>query len=603
MQYTVRRRFSGEHAPIERRGVALVYAVFGAFIAASMVTVMFTMAGVSNKNSIVKRATIQARYLAEGGVEMGMRDVRQSVANWNEPPAGGVVAVGATNVDYTIREVGEEQVQIDPSGIQTIVRPFEVEARVAIDGYRARAHRIVQAASTPLFQFAVFYTNDLEVFPGPNMRLGGRVHTNGNMYLGSGATLTLDTNYVRAVGSIFRRRKQNTESAGNVEIRKWVANPFDPTQPVEYFRMNSQPQMGSIANSSGYDSAFTEGYDHNGDGDFWDTGDWLPFGPGALDYWGPPEGYSGNGHTVMTGEHGVTQAMTPGSGSIAMYEAMEGGSYSLDTATGEYEYVGPGLGSHDRGYYHENAGLSIIVAADGASFTVFDASGNDVTSAVGGAVTLVSVPDMRQSSSQPTRVRAVQVDVALLNASGNFPANGLLYAAHYGTGTGIQAKGLVLTNGSELGAPLTAVAEGAIYVKGDYNTVNKKGASVIGDAVNLLSNAWTGNKAPGQLPAATQTTYNCAMVTGNYATNTSNYNGGLENLPRFHENWNGVPCNIRGSFVNMYESQYATGNWVYGGDRYTAPVRNWSYDAAFNNVANLPPFTPMAVSVVDVVSW
>ena len=93
------------------------------------------------------------------------------------------------------------------------------------------------------------------------------------------------------------------------------------------------------------------------------------------------------------------------------------------------------------------------------------------------------------------------------------------------------------------------------------------------------------------------------MVSGNSATTASSYNGGLENLPRFHENWNGVRCNIRGSFVNMYESQYATGNWVYGGDRYTAPVRNWSYETAFNDVANLPPFTPMAVSVEDVVSW
>jgi hypothetical protein len=435
------------------------------------------------------------------------------------------------------------------------------------------------------------------------MRLGGRVHTNGNMYLGSGATLTIDTNYVRAVGDIYRRRKENSDSNGTVEIRKWVANPFDPSQPSEFFRMNSRSQMGSVVTPSGYDSAFINGFDNNGDGDFWDTGDWLPFGPGALEYWGPPSGYSGTGHTVMTGEHGIMEAMTPGSGSIAMYEAMEGGSYSLDTMTGEYEYVGPGLGSHDRGYYHENAGLSIIVAEDGLSFTAYDPNGNDVTSSVSGAVTLISVPDMRQSSSQPTRVRTVQIDVALLNASGQFPVNGLLYAAHYGTGTGVQAKGLMLKNGSELYAPLTAVCEGSIYVQGDYNTTNKKGAAVIGDAVSLLSNSWTGNKQPGQLPGATATTFNCAMVTGNYATSSSNYNGGLENLPRFHENWNNVPCNIRGSFVNMYESQYATGSWVYGGDRYTAPVRNWTYDPAFNNVANLPPFTPMAVSVVSVVSW
>ncbi|MEZ6013960.1 MAG: hypothetical protein R3F49_02495 [Planctomycetota bacterium] len=584
--------------------MALVYAVFGAFVAASMVTVMFTMAGVTNKTSTVKRASVQARYLAEGAIAAGMRDVRVAVANWNDPPATGSVTVGDTDVNYSITPLGAPQVQVDISGIQTVVQPYELQAVANVNGYRASAQRIVHSASTPLFQFAVFYTNDLEVSPGPNMTLGGRVHTNGNMYLGSGATLTLDTNHVRAVGDIFRRRKHNGESAGNVDIRKWVANPFDPSEPREFFRMNSRGQMGSVATPSGYDSAFTSGYDHNGDGDFWDTNDWLPFAPGALEYWGAPEGYGGgDGHTVLTGEHGVTEAMTPGNASLAMYDAMDGGSYALDSSTGEYEYVGPGLGTHDPGYYHEHAGLKIIVDASGTSFTALNADGVDVTSLLGGAVTLGSVPDMRQSSSQPTRVPVVQVDLALLGASGQYPANGLLYSAHYGTGEGVQAKGLLLTNGSELAAPLTAVAEGSVYLQGDYNTVNKKGAAAIGDAVNLLSNNWTGNKQPGQLPGASETTFNCAFVTGNYATEGSNYNGGLENLPRYHENWNGVPCNITGSFVNMFESQYATAHWAYGGDRYTAPIRNWAYDTAFNSAANLPPFTPMAVSVIEVVSW
>lgn len=592
-------------SPSAERGVALVYAVFGAFVAASMVTVMFTMAGVAHRTSDVKRATVQARYLAEGGVEAGIRDVRSAIANWAEPPAEGSVDVGDTSVAYTIRAIGEDQVQTDASGIRTIVQPFEIEARVAVDGYRARAHRMVHAASTPLFQFAVFYTTDLEVFPGPSMTLGGRVHTNGNMYLGSGATLTIDTNHVRAVGDIYRRRKSNAaDSSGTVEIRKWVANPFDVNEPREFFRMNSRSQMGAVSTVSGYDSDFTAGHDQNGDGDFDDSGDWLPFGPGALEYWGQPEGYTGgSGSTVQTGEHGITEAMTPGSGSIAMFDEVSGGSYAFDSSLGEYEYVGPGLGTHDRGYYHENAGLAVIVDESGSSFTVYDDNGDDVTAYIGAAITLGNMPDMRQSSSTSTPVRVLEVDLALLNASGYFPPNGLLYASHYAMGIGTAAKGLVLKNGSELLAPLTAVTDGAVYVRGDYNTVNKKGAAVIGDAVNLLSNSWTGTKRPGQLPAASETTFNCAMVTGNSATVGSTYNGGLENLPRFHENWTGRRCNIRGSFVNLYESQYATGAWVYGGDRYTAPARNWTYETDFNDVANLPPFTPMAVSVEDVVSW
>jgi len=58
-----------------------------------------------------------------------------------------------------------------------------------------------------------------------------------------------------------------------------------------------------------------------------------------------------------------------------------------------------------------------------------------------------------------------------------------------------------------------------------------------------------------------------------------------------------------GKVVHTWESEYATGQWVYGSDRYNAPGRNWSYDIAFNRVVNLPPFTPMAVTTEDIISW
>jgi hypothetical protein len=34
---------------------------------------------------------------------------------------------------------------------------------------------------------------------------------------------------------------------------------------------------------------------------------------------------------------------------------------------------------------------------------------------------------------------------------------------------------------------------------------------------------------------------------------------------------------------------------VYGGNVYTAPNRDWQYDPALNDMANMPPFTPNAV--------
>jgi hypothetical protein len=146
-------------------------------------------------------------------------------------------------------------------------------------------------------------------------------------------------------------------------------------------------------------------------------------------------------------------------------------------------------------------------------------------------------------------------------------------------------------------------SEGAVYVQGDFNTVDKKGAAVIADAVNLLSNAWDGSKTKGTLPKALETTYNLAFISGNQDTEVGVYNGGFENLPRFHEDWSDVPCNVAGSFVNAWLSQHATGAWVYGDDRYTAPKRNWSYDTSFNQVDNLPPYKPLVVTGDDVVTW
>jgi hypothetical protein len=134
-----------------------------------------------------------------------------------------------------------------------------------------------------------------------------------------------------------------------------------------------------------------------------------------------------------------------------------------------------------------------------------------------------------------------------------------------------------------------------VYVHGDYNTISKKPAAVITDALNLLSNSWDFTKTAGQAPVASATTYNFAMISGHVATDGAQYSGGFENLPRFHENWSGKTCTILGSFVSTWFSALAAGPWVYGGAWYEAPNRNWSYDAMFDQ-GRLPPFTPMVIA-------
>jgi hypothetical protein len=45
----------------------------------------------------------------------------------------------------------------------------------------------------PVFQFGIFYENDLTVHPGPDFNFGGRVHTNGNFYITPGANAYFDS--------------------------------------------------------------------------------------------------------------------------------------------------------------------------------------------------------------------------------------------------------------------------------------------------------------------------------------------------------------------------------------------------------------------------
>ncbi|MCP5024237.1 MAG: hypothetical protein GY930_21010 [bacterium] len=596
-------------------GVAVVYAIFGAMVAAGMVSMMFANASNAVQQVDLRKDKVKARFLAEGAADVASTTVADAVANWNNPPELGTMLVGDEEVTYSITKVGETRSRVGPEGIQTLIDAYEITATANQDGRQCVVNRLVATETTPIFQFAVLYNSDLEILPGPSMTLGGRVHANGDMYLGCGNTLTMDTNYVHALGKVYRTRKDGGLAGGTVNIREWVANPYDSSEPANFNAMLSQSQFSSLGvdSESGYDSSFTEGYDADGDGFLDGPNDWLPFAAGALERWDEPSGYlGGSGHTVLTGEHDLQEASTPNIGSIAMYEESEEGSYVFDEGTGEYVFAGAGMGTHEMGYFHENAGLSIIVNEAGTDFEVFGPNGaltnSEGTSyhqlvAASGALNLNSVPDMRQSESSNNHTPVVAINMALLGQAELFPENGLLYTAHYGMGEGTEAKGVMITNGSELTGPLTVACEGSIYVQGDYNIVNKQAASVIGDAVNLLSNAWDGSKTPGSLPTATETSYNCAFITGNYESESGRYNGGLENLPRFHEKWSNVNCNISGSFVNTWDSEYATGDWQYGSDRYEAPCRNWSYDTDFNQVGNLPPFTPMVVNSRQVVSW
>ncbi len=95
------------------------------------------------------------------------------------------------------------------AGLQGLLTPFTLTVQADLaDGSEARLVRTVQTVGIPVFQFGIYSQVDLSYFPGPVFNFGGRVHTNGNLWLASGNTLTL-ADKVTAVGQVVVNNLSN----------------------------------------------------------------------------------------------------------------------------------------------------------------------------------------------------------------------------------------------------------------------------------------------------------------------------------------------------------------------------------------------------------
>jgi hypothetical protein len=101
------------------------------------------------------------------------------------------------------------------AGLKGLITPYTltVTARSASGGSEVRLRREVQTVAVPVFQFGVFGERSLSFHAGANFDFGGRVHTNGHLFLaeGTGATLTF-RDKLTAVGEVVRSVLENTNA-------------------------------------------------------------------------------------------------------------------------------------------------------------------------------------------------------------------------------------------------------------------------------------------------------------------------------------------------------------------------------------------------------
>ena len=512
-----------------------------------------------SENTILNTQKLQreALYFAEGGVDNAINQFINSIANFQTssnvaryPSGTGVITTNYTNphangaqaTAYLVA-AGNQATVPDPDGINIIVKPYRVISTCTLPSPNSNitvvVNQIVIIRKIYTFQNAVFYNDDLELFPGKPMTFTGRIFSNRDIYLGSdNSTLTINSSYLHNAGNIYNARKDGGSNAnGTVNIQ--VAG----SSPASYVDMHNPP------------NPYPDPLDST-------DSNWLA---DSQSVW--------NG-TVKTSANGVGKAAVPVVGSIA-----------------------------PSGYYNSNASVVVTngtITYNGTTLTQSNSPGaNKIPS---GTVSISG--NTFYNAREGKYVRLATVDLKkLAGADGGYsgytnylPSNGLLYATVNDAGA-TQVPGVRLANGSQIyNSGLTVVTNDPLYIQGNYNTQSKIPSAVISDSVNILSKDWQDtNSLPSKglsSRIAGETTVNAAFIAGVDTTTSGNYNGGLENYPRFLEDWTGKNLNISGSFIELWNAQVAQGAWKTS-DVYKPPNRNWSYDTSLIN--STPPFTPCVV--------
>ena len=286
-----------------RRGAAMllwvvfiVFATFGSAVAISLVSKS------AHDVAQLDRRKTEARSLSHAATEHACDVLSVALLNGVEPPAVGTATVDGVPVNYTITRATAAATQTGSSGIYEIVAAFQVEGTATVGNTVERTRRLIRGSVVPVFQFAMFWENDMMMFNPAEWTIKGRVHCNSKIFIEAWTQVTFDTNYLRAVDGIYGKTPYvlpNTPVAPL--IRKWVVDPWDASEPVEYEPLDTKHYYDSqgIASMGGLDSDF-QGYDADLDGNFLGPSDIMPFAPEVLERWAPPDLYpGGSGHTLQ----------------------------------------------------------------------------------------------------------------------------------------------------------------------------------------------------------------------------------------------------------------------------------------------------------------
>ena len=193
-------------------------------------------------------------------------------------------------------------------------------------------------------------------------------------------------------------------------------------------------------------------------------------------------------------------------------------------------------------------------------------------------------------------VHATDIDIGRLRASGYFPPNGVIYASDHRQ----RFSAVRLTNGARLGGSLSLFCENPVYIRGDYNTIDKRPAAVVADAVTFLSNNWNDANSGLSLShrSANATSANLSIIGGADRPVPGDYREAVSGLLNFLENWQEQPFSMSGAVALLWQSRQAGGSLSSGDptEHCVPPRCDCSFDADLADFGQMPPETPQFIA-------
>ncbi|GEM_PF-442810 len=722
-----RRRVAG------RRGLALVATLLVLAVMGVLVTAAVRAAMSSARTAGLEYHEARAFYAAEAGVEAALAQLKialqdglledDELADIGPPDLEGF-SYDSFSVERRGQSVVEPITDGPFAGLYGLTQNVEIHSQ-AEDRNRTVSGVVLEAKAQaiPIFQFGVFFEEDLEGTNGPPMEFLGRVHSNGNIYLSSQNAWYRDM--VTTPNSVFHNRKDHHLVYDGVYINDAEANEvpldfdsrtipgaeefkaescakFDCRLQTNAFEVDSLrlplpqgvPAYDLIRPRAETDDAAQREVKFAWNADTYVTVDLTDIRTkGTVCSGGgtPPEETEGEITISALG------AVYPEAGWVtfrASHPALSCDEFdsraTLRAVADGWSYVGAMGTCTFQVYIGSGANeLEIEIEMEAVDYTQLEADirgrakwmleeepgGGDETPwpsirvmrsegrEVPGAATVCNIFQWKWSAFYDGREEELKdvldIDIDQLNAWVGGTTSRLTEIIYVEFVTPPNVLGysqevldlipdarldpaIRVTHGAGLANRLTVAAEWPLYVLGNYNSVNKQPSALASDGITILSTNWSdgGNRPPDdevfedceglvsfhnpcpryedwaqnwRYDRAAETTVNAAILAGHWPTPCDHaepgcpggyadfYGGGLENFPRFLEEWryasgDRVILHYLGALVSPFTSRKTTGTW--NGTYYVPPQRDWSFDTDFRDPARLPPGTPNVGNVI-----